>query len=241
MGHKLDVTLEPGETLIANGAVQFPSGSYKRVWGFRSFRDFQGRDISAHLPGWPPSRTPGEPPAKGSAKARLLGGAWIAGTAVAAVVEGLVSAGDVPAEDVDEREDYQVLSADPGTIAFGAPWQLDPGRNRAKPRVVLHMTDRRLLFTDPASGGLLWTVERQDVEEVGTGHRVHVKISFIDGSWVLVQCVEDKDSWVQERDEHFATTTVKGKPTRVPLTSSTYIRFMSVLKTFVSAPQVESP
>jgi hypothetical protein len=239
MGHKLDVALEPGETLIANGAVQFPSGSYKRMWGFRSFRDFQGRDISAQLPGWPPSKTPGEPPAKGSAKGRLLGGAWIASTAMAAIIEGLVSGGDAAVEDTDERDDYQVLSADPGTIAFGAPWQLDPGRNDAKPRVILHMTDRRLLFTDPASGALLWQIGRADVKAVDA-RGVHTRLTFADESWICVYPVNDKDSTVTDSDDDFRTVTVKGKPTRVAKTGSTSIKFVRRLKTFAPTPPVTS-
>ncbi|SEN45388.1 hypothetical protein [Actinacidiphila rubida] len=240
MGHALDTDLRPGETLVANCAVEFPSGQYKRVWGFRSFRDSQGRDISAELPGWPPSSKPAEPPAKGSAKGVLLASAWFAGEtlAVGLAIAGL-GAQTATSPDPEDRDDYAVLRADPGTLALRAPWQLDPGRNEATPRVILHVTNQRLLLTDPATGALLWAIRRQDIasmDERGT----LLRFTFVDGSWIRIVLAKDKDALIADSEKYYTTKMVKGEPTRVSLTSEPRLKFVGTLNEFLAASPSES-
>lgn len=230
MAHELDTELRPGETLIANMAVQFPSHDYKRLMGFRSFRDFQGRDISAELPGWPPSRKPGEPPAKASVKGVSLTGAWIAGE-VFVFLLGLAGLGEASnlAPDPEDRDDYTVLRADPGTFATGAPWQLDPGRNKANPRVVLHVTNQRLLFSDPWTDEVLWEFGREDVKTMTCDYVM--RITFVDDSWIRIRLAKDKKALIPETDKDYKTAVTRGSTTRIP-TSSPNLRFLRALDEF---------
>jgi hypothetical protein len=234
MGHKLDVALEPGETLIGNIATEFPSHDYKRLMGFRSFRDFQGRNISAELPGWPPSTKAGEPPARTSVKGILLTSAWFGLNSLAILLSlvGLSTATLSAPEDPDELNDFPVLRADPGTFATGAPWQLDPGRNKARPRVILHVTNRRLLFTDPKSGSLLWEFGHKDIKAMTAG--AVMRVTFVDGSWVRIRLVTDKDALIPEREENYQVVTVKGEPKRIPLSGEPTYMFITLLKEFLA-------
>jgi hypothetical protein len=239
MKHKLDVTLQPGEFVIANGAVQFPHGGHMREWGFRSFRDFQGRDISARLPGWPPSKKPTEPPAAYSVKGILLTVAWT----VLAVIESILDLlGGSPIEVGVKSENgdcFPVLHAEPGTIAFDAPWQLDPGRNKSRPRVILHMTDRRLLFTLPTSGRLLWEIHRKDVMTIERQHFYELKVTFVDGSWLLIKSTKDKQSGISTNEEDYAAfdaSTVAPSFGKVDLS----YRFCIALRAFPTVPETKS-
>ncbi|MFI1091654.1 hypothetical protein [Streptomyces sp. NPDC020917] len=240
MGHLLDTDLKPGETLIANMAVQFPSGDYKRLMGFRSFRDFQGRDISAELPGWPPSRKPGEPPAKASVKGVLLASAWhgLNTFAFLLMLAGINADSLSAPSDPEELDDYPVLRADPGTLAAGAPWQLDPGRSKARPRVILHVTNQRLLFSDPRTDELLWEFGREDFKELTPG--VIIRVTFVDDSWIRIILVKDKKALVPDREANYRTVTVKGKPTRIALSEDPHFKFVTVLKEFLAGSPTES-
>ena len=235
MAHPLDTDLRPAETLIANMAVEFPSHDYKRLMGFRSFRDFQGRDISAELPGWPPSKKPGEPPAKTSTKGVLLASAWHGLNTLAFILMlAGINANSLSApEDPEELNDYPVLRADPGTFATGAPWQLDPGRNKAKPRVILHVTNQRLLFTDPRTGELLWEFGREDIKTMTCEHLM--RITFVDGSWIRFSLVKDKNALIPDNDKDYRTVVRKGKTTRVS-TASPGFRFLRALDEFWPSP-----
>src|SRR5438477_12843242 len=78
---------ESGETPLLRDVALFAEGRAPKVRDKRWFRDDQGRDISAELPGWPPLPTPQKKGDKAAKASRSLG---ILGKATAVVVAGTV-------------------------------------------------------------------------------------------------------------------------------------------------------
>lgn len=196
---------EPGETPLFRDVAVFAEGRAPKVRDKRWFRDDQGRDISAELPGWPQLPTPEKKGDKAAKAGRALG---ILGKATAVVVAGTVELlspsggsninfkgpdGAEPADPALEVEDFPVMCAAAGSTARSAPFQLDPERrpNRSY-RTDLQLTDRRLLVLGSASvqqpAEVLWDLPLEQV----AGARQHafstfgadVTVTFADGSWV---------------------------------------------------------
>ncbi|MCL2733472.1 MAG: hypothetical protein FWE15_26095, partial [Actinomycetia bacterium] len=117
-------------------------------------------------------------------------------------------------------------------------WQLDPGRNKAKPRVILHVTNQRLLFTDPRTGELLWEFGREDFKElIPDGF---ISVTFVDDSWIRIMLVKDKKALIPDREANYRTVMVKGKPTRIALSEDPHFKFITLLQEFLAGSSAES-
>lgn len=196
---------EAGETPLFRDVATFAEGRAPKVRDKRWFRDDQGRDISAELPGWPQLPTPEKKGDKAAKAGRTLG---ILGKATAVVVAGTVELlspgggstinikgpdGAEPTDPALEIEDFPVMWAAPGTIARTAPYQLDPHRrpNRSY-RTDLQLTDRRLLVLGSASvqqpAEVLWDLPLSQVagakQHAYSTFNADVTVTFTDGSWV---------------------------------------------------------
>lgn len=198
---------DDGETALFRGRASFATGHALKVSGMRWFRDEQGRDIGAELPGWPPA--PVYAP-RGDKKVKVGKGLFLAAgvtvAAVAAVAAALGASGSGgtsdgaqflgpnarPKDPATEIEDFPVLGAPFGAVARTAPWQLDPDRRPEGYATELQLTDRRLLVLG-CSGShqladVLWQIPLSQV----AGARQHayatrdgdVTVWFADGSWV---------------------------------------------------------
>ncbi|MFJ1587230.1 hypothetical protein ACIOC1_28400 [Streptomyces sp. NPDC088197] len=195
------IDLEPGERLIAHGGVKFATGHFGMVDGLRFFRDFQRRDISESLPDWPPSDAPTEVPVKHTRQTAWRKAGRFTESALSLVMSLAVVSRDsnaIPAnlDRANEYDDFPVLWADPGTVAYGAPWQLDPGRNTDKPQAVVWLTQRRVVFTDPV-GEPLWEVSRSKLKATSLRRLNNlipdVVLTFTDGSWIRLATTDYKD------------------------------------------------
>ncbi|NUP49594.1 MAG: hypothetical protein HOW97_20130 [Catenulispora sp.] len=194
---------DPGETPLFRGRASFAAGRAPKVAGRRWFRDDQGRDIGAGLPGWPPAPVHEKRGDKSAKAGKSLG---FLGKATAVVVAGTMELfspgglgvdikgpdGSTPTDPALEVEDFPVLWAPPGTTARTVPWQLDPDRRPQGYRTDLQLTDRRVLVLgvgDPARPAeVLWQAPLSQV----AGARQHafstsgadVTAGFADGSWI---------------------------------------------------------
>lgn len=195
----MDWNPEPGETLLFRGAVSFATGYAFKVAGMHWFRDDQGNDIGAEIPGWPPAPVyvkRGDKSVK--AGKALFGVAKVATVAVAATIEALnlgssnIKFGGKPQDPAMEVEDFPVMVAPFGTVARTMPWQLDSDRRPEDYYSDLFITDQRLVVQGPIGVDqpteVLWQLPLDQV----AGARQHayatsdgdVTISFVDGSWV---------------------------------------------------------
>ena len=195
---------ESGETPLFRGPASFASGRAPKVAGKRWFRDDQGRDIGAELPGWPPVPEAEKRGDKAAKAGKSLG---FLAKATAVVVAGTVellspSGGSMvnikgsdraePTDPALEVEDFPVLWASAGATATTVPWQLDPDRRPKRYRTDLQLTDQRLLVlgsgdvTRPAD--VLWQAPLAQVAAARlhgfSTHGGDVTITFADGSWI---------------------------------------------------------
>src|SRR4051812_25379426 len=169
------------ETLLYRGRVGFATGRAAKVAGMRWFRDEDGRDIAAELPGWPegPVYTPRSDAAARTSK--TLGGIGKGVVVLAAMAINAVSNAnpDVPtgdgarsADPSQETDDFPVLVAAPGTIARPLPSQRAPARRPPHHATDLAVTERRVLVLgvdtqaglDPAQ--VLWEAPREALGSV---------------------------------------------------------------------------
>ncbi|MEU9447158.1 hypothetical protein [Streptomyces sp. NPDC048277] len=193
-----------GEELVTRGRVSFATGTAGRVAGRRWFRDNERRDIQGELAGWPT-----RPPYR-----RRSWFAWAIWDSLLlllifllTLVVGLLG-GSPNTEDglgksddpENEKTDFPVLWAAPGTIARTVPWQLDPDRRADTGVTELALTDRRLLviggLKDPREPWeeVLWETDLSTVATVeqlpfSTGKR-DFRITFTDGSWCRLASLE---------------------------------------------------
>jgi hypothetical protein len=196
---------ESGETPLFRGVAKFASGRAPKVAGKRWFRDDQGRDISAEIPGWPPAPSYEAKDGKAAKTGRGLG---ILGKATAVVVAGTVellspgggshvtikgSDGAQPSDPALEVEDFPVLVAAPGSTAGTAPFLLDPDRRPdVHYRTDLQLTDQRLVVLGSASvqrpAEVLWSLPLSQVagarQHAFATHGADVTVAFTDGSWI---------------------------------------------------------
>jgi hypothetical protein len=196
---------DSGETPLFRGVAVFASGRAPKVADKRWFRDDQGRDISAELPGWPPAPVY---EAKDSKAAKTGRGLGFLGKATAVVVAGTVellspsggssinikgSDGARPADPALEVEDFPVMVAAPGSTAGTAPFQLDPDRRPdSHYRTDLQLTDQRLVVLGSASvqqpAEVLWSLPLSQVagarHQPFSSHGADVTVTFADGSWI---------------------------------------------------------
>ncbi|MFW6692267.1 hypothetical protein [Streptomyces sp. MAR4 CNX-425] len=194
------------ETLQCRARTDFAAGVAPRVAGARWFRDTRRRDIQGELAeeaGWPEGPEFSLRPA-GERAARRTG--RVLGIGIPAVLNvvsnalggagspfGSPSARGRPDDPENEVDDFPVMFADPGTVARGAPWQLDPARRPEAYRTHLALTDRRLVFlgTTEATVGpadVLWEVPRDAVAELRrmpySELEADVRLTFADSSWL---------------------------------------------------------
>lgn len=196
---------ESGETPLFRGAAVFASGRAPKVADKRWFRDDQGRDISAALPGWPPAPTYEAKDGKAAKAGRGLG---FLGKATAVVIAGTVemlspaggsninikgSDGAQPTDPGLEVEDFPVMVAAAGSTASTAPFQLDPDRRPdSRYRTDLQLTDQRLVVLGSASAErpaeVLWSLPLSQVagarQHAFSTHGADVSVVFADGSWI---------------------------------------------------------
>ncbi len=204
------------ETLQHRAGVYFAKGVAPRVAGARWFRDTGRRDIQPELQeqaGWPQGpeftvRPAGEQAARRTG--RVLG---IGVPAVLNVVAnalggsgspfGSPTARGRPDEPENEVDDFPVMWADPGTVARGAPWQLDPSRRPDTYRTQVALTDRRLVFLGTTTGSIasadvLWEVPRDSVAELRrmpySELESDVRLTFADSSWIRLTAVNPDDA-----------------------------------------------
>lgn len=101
------------------------------------------------------------------------------------------------------------------------------------------MTDRRLLFTLPTSGRLLWEIHRKDVMTIERQHFYELKVTFVDGSWLLIKSTKDKQPGISTNDEDYAAfdaSTVAPSFGKVDLS----YRFCIALRAFPTVPETKS-
>lgn len=195
---------DSGETPLFRGVAVFASGRAPKVADKRWFRDDQGRDISAELPGWPPAPVY---EAKDSKAAKTGRGLGILGKVTAVVAVGTVellssggsninikgSDGARPEDPALEVEDFPVMVAAAGSTASTAPFQLDPDRRPDKHYWTdLQLTDQRLVVLGSASvqrpAEVLWSLPLSQVagarHHAFSSHGGDVTVVFADGSWI---------------------------------------------------------
>ncbi|AZM49802.1 hypothetical protein DMB38_32075 [Streptomyces sp. WAC 06738] len=204
------------ETLQYRTGVHFAAGVAPRVAGARWFRDTGRRDIQRELQeqaGWPEGpeftvRPAGERAARRTG--RVLG---VGIPAVLNVVANALGGGGSPFgspsvrgrpdEPENEVDDFPVLWADPGTVARGAPWQLDPSRRPDTYRTHVALTERRLVFLGTTVGSIdpadvLWEVPRDTVAELRrmpySEGESDVRLTFTDSSWIRLTAMNPDDA-----------------------------------------------
>lgn len=195
-----------GETLRYRVAVHFATGVSPRVAGARWFRDTGRRDIQRELQeqaGWPEGpeftvRAAGERAARRTGRALGLGIPAVLNVVANALGGGGSPFGSPsvrgrPEEPENEVDDFPVMWADPGTVARGAPWQLDPSRRPDTYRTHVALTDRRLVLLGATlgptgRGDVLWEVPRDAVAELRrmpySELESDVRLTFTDTSWL---------------------------------------------------------
>ena len=198
----------PGrETVQFYTKVDFATGEAPAVHGLCSFRDSQRRDIQAELTGWPyrepfaPRPAPSEKQEKLDKRlgfaGQLLGGILAAVTQLNGPgTNGPVGTpGQLPDHSDDpanEVEDFPVMWADPGTIARGLPWQLDPWRSGHNYQTLLAVTERGMFVLGydkrtEAPEELLWQLPLSSVRSIRRLpyclNGLDVRIDFEDDSW----------------------------------------------------------